>query len=383
MMSLCPEDIALLHEAIKGRQKIPRAYTKALQQMNEADTNTTGRIFLEHGGVSAWTAYILTKRAAECKGHVSGRGKRQRLLARLEELPVKARQASAVQLATAMEPDKERIEQVMQKACESVSRISRRRRQRHATTSVNDAEEAGASEDGTSSDDLLECHNTPSRPPSPLSNSNKPVSEASHHDISQPPHDDTLHPFHHGEPQSLCSLSTEKNDEHIFVNASITACNRLFPEYLARAIKRDPMSNGTLVAAVSMTFPRDHNKKAFLSIEVMPNKIERIAWELFGVHLENEAGFRYACVGAARVVPTPSFGFQCCRVGPIALMFGADLAGAICANPAYQQERLREDDYTNCVGMVVPAIVDECAQICISLHVKEGAKLRDILFPCA
>lgn len=370
MMSPDPEDVALLHKEISGRHKFPQACAKALQRMKQADTNTTGRIFLDHGGVPAWGAYMLTKRRAECQSHVSGKGERQRLLARLERLPVEARQAAAVQLAAAIEPDKARIEHLIQTACENAKRAPRRRR--------GQAEEAHESADSDSGlQDLQECRDTPTPPrlPSPLPSSNEPlhqVARSQHENISRQPM---------SQPPRQDDLPLSSDDQHIFVNASIAACNRLFPGYFARSIKRNTKPNSASVAAISMTFPADDNWKAFLSIKVMPNKVEYIAWELFGVRLENEAGFRYACIGAAQVVPTPSLGLQCCRVGVIPLLFGEELANAIRANPVYQQERLREDDCTTCVGMVVPVAADECAKICVSLHLREGTKLKEMMFP--
>lgn len=373
-MSLQPDDISLLHEAIKDRQKFPRSCAKALQRVESADVNTTERIFLDHGGVPAWAAYMLTKRRAESIGHVSGKGELQRLLGRLEELPLAERRASAVQLAAAVE-DKARIEQVIQTACQNAKRAPRRR-DRNSRSAPADIEKVPEINDNNAAvqNHVDSCDTlVASRPPSTLASSRDsyPGGSRSHHDgvLSQPA----------GQMSPLGSPG--EDDEHTFVDASIAACNRLFPEYLARSIKRTPRTDSAASAAVSITFSADDDSRALLSIEVVPSKTEHIAWELFGVRLENQAGFRYARVGSARVAPRPDFDLQCCRIDSIAAMFGGYLADAICANPAYQQERLSEDDCTDCVEMVVPVASDECAKISISLHLREGTKLRDELFP--
>lgn len=132
---------------------------------------------------------------------------------------------------------------------------------------------------------------------------------------------------------------------------------------------------------MSTTFQLDRESRAFLSIEVTPQKIEHLAWELFAARLENEAGIRYACFGGSKIVPTHHFGLQNCRISAIPCIFGADVANAIYANPTYQEERLGQDDRTSCVGMVVHMKADSCAKIYISLHLREGSQLKDTLFP--
>ncbi|KAH8763810.1 hypothetical protein F5883DRAFT_359328, partial [Diaporthe sp. PMI_573] len=120
--------------------------------------------------------------------------------------------------------------------------------------------------------------------------------------------------------------------------------------------------------------------RALLSIQVTSNKIEHIAWELFRVRLKDEAGFRFACAGLARVFPGPNFSLRYCHLEPILHMFGEHMEAAISANPVYQQERLRHDNYTTCIMMNVPIAVDNCATILISLHRREGAHVKDLLF---
>lgn len=103
------------------------------------------------------------------------------------------------------------------------------------------------------------------------------------------------------------------------------------------------------------------------------------------VRLENEAGIRYACIGAAKVVPAPGFRLQCCRISAIpSIMFSEDIANAIYTNPTHQQERLREDGRISSVGMDLSMgaeSADDGARICVSLHLGEGTKLNDMLFP--
>lgn len=365
-MSLTPDEVALFRETTDSRQKWPRECTKAYDRMLQTETQTTGRIFFDHGGLAAWTAYALTKRSAEGSGHAPNKGKRKRLLVRLEGLPVKDRQAAAVQLAAALEPDRARVEQLVLAACQWTKNSGRKRR--HSTASADEMEIHQGNID------VEHLPGVPSpRQPTPLS-----FSEVAFPRLQQ----DVLQQDEALQKPDISQLSEEGfPHKHIFVNASVTACNRFFPEFLAGAIRRNPKPDRTSVAAVSITFPHGDmdSKKAFFSIEVMPNKIQHIAWQLFRAHIETEGGLRYLYLGRTRVVFNQSIGLQCCRVGAIPSMFGTGLAAALYANPAHEEERLQEADCTNCISMIVPTT--GCASICISLHPREGSNLKDILFP--
>lgn len=70
-----PDDIALLVDIVKNRQKFPRELSQALQAIENAHPETAERIFFDCGGSSAWAAYALVKRAAKKTGHVPGRRK--------------------------------------------------------------------------------------------------------------------------------------------------------------------------------------------------------------------------------------------------------------------------------------------------------------------
>ncbi|KAL2273113.1 hypothetical protein FJTKL_04924 [Diaporthe vaccinii] len=367
-MCLDTEQVTLLRQAIKGRSRTP----PALRKDCAADTNTTERIFLDHGGVIAWAAYVVTKWAVIGRSHSSYKAKQKHLLALLDNQSVEDRQASAAQLAAAMEPEKAQIEEWIKAARK---RETTRCRRRLKTSSIG--AEADKSEGDSGQRDPHECRNTPtSCIPSPPPTSNEPthhtsdsISHSQHDNISHPSQQNVSHP---------CDRSLS-SDDHIFVNASITACNRLFPEDLARAISK---VDRTSVAAVSITFPHKSDSNALLSIDVTPDKIPDLAWELFSMRLESEDGFWYAGM-VAQVVPTPNLGLRHCRIQPITLIFGDFLASAICANPEYQRERLKDNGCTNCISMIVPLAADDCAKICISLHPREGTQVKEILFQSA
>jgi hypothetical protein len=94
------------------------------------------------------------------------------------------------------------------------------------------------------------------------------------------------------------------------------------------------------VAAVSITFDPGY-WLAYLDIKVIPDEIQRIARELFGVDLlvEEENGSWQVYTGSARMVPIPYLVLQRCSIQPILDFFGTDLADSIHANPMFQEER--------------------------------------------
>ncbi|KAJ4413907.1 hypothetical protein N0V82_008262 [Gnomoniopsis sp. IMI 355080] len=124
-----PADIELLVEAVKNRQRLPRACIRILKDIDKDEEDPTRRIFFDHGGMAAWAAYELTKKLAEDKGHTQLKRKRQRLLERIEGQTISERQALARQLAAAIEPDRERLEHVINTARQHPDRERRRNRQ--------------------------------------------------------------------------------------------------------------------------------------------------------------------------------------------------------------------------------------------------------------
>lgn len=95
---------------------------------------------------------------------------------------------------------------------------------------------------------------------------------------------------------------------------------------MATSIRRkaDPDGAQGLVATVSLTL-RDSEGLSMLQLEVLDNKVEHIARELFGAHLESADGMRYIYLGhgTAKVIPNPSLILKGCRPAIIRQFFGA------------------------------------------------------------
>lgn len=353
-----PEDVNLLLEAVKGRQKLPRAFATALQSITEARTETTERIFFEYGGPSGWAAYSLMKRSVDSTGHVSGRGKRQRLVQRLESSTVESRQTLAKELAAAITPEERvRIEGVLVSTDACRSRSDGRQSSMESSPSIGNRAEA-------INDRTASIPPTPNRP-----SAAPPIRDSAKHREVPP----TL---------SITDLAYGFSDnQHVLADASVSECMQLFPIYLAGAIRRDTRMDNTFVAAVAMTLPYRQWTGCLMRLEVISSKINHIAWELFGAHLEVDEGCRYIYLpGGSKAAPGPRLILRGCRLSALRQFFGTQVAEAVLATRICQRDIKEGRDQTSCISMIVTSDLDGSAEIYIQLRLKEGALLRQRLY---
>ncbi|KUI52504.1 hypothetical protein VP1G_10385 [Cytospora mali] len=131
-----------------------------------------------------------------------------------------------------------------------------------------------------------------------------------------------------------------------------------------------------LVAAVSIS------SEGLLRLEVTNNKVEHIAKELFGTHIEIEDGLRYIYLhGTTKVVPNRSLDLKGCRAAAIRELLGGQVAEAVFATDMYLREVKEGRNYsTDCVSMTVSRAALDSAEICILLPSKETTLLRARLY---
>ena len=182
---------------------------------------------------------------------------------------------------------------------------------------------------------------------------------------------------------SVDSSDRFAEDEHVLVNASLAEATRLLPRDLFNAIKRnpDPKNENTLVAAISMTFPYAPFTDKFgcqMALEVTDDKVQHLAWELFGVRLETRAGLRYVCFtdGGSKILPNPKFTLQGCRRHIISSTFGPEMSNAIATSPLYQEDARQWRDCTDGVSMVISHQAHDGAIIFASLGLWEGTQIK-------
>ncbi|KAF4461626.1 hypothetical protein FALBO_11569 [Fusarium albosuccineum] len=85
---------------------------------------------------------------------------------------------------------------------------------------------------------------------------------------------------------SQTGVGANDTEQDITIGADVEGL-KVFPEYLRNAIKRDGAGDDR-TAAVSMNFPLDlvADVDCIMTLEVLPNKVERIGMLLFNAHLE-------------------------------------------------------------------------------------------------
>ncbi|RSL80673.1 hypothetical protein CDV31_017102, partial [Fusarium ambrosium] len=78
---------------------------------------------------------------------------------------------------------------------------------------------------------------------------------------------------------------------------------------------------------------------SMMSLEIMRNKVERLANMLFGAEIESTDEHRYLVLPTGlRVLSASDLVLRGCKRGVIAEVFGEDIAKAIEASPAFKEE---------------------------------------------
>ncbi|KAK1975588.1 hypothetical protein LZ30DRAFT_605288 [Colletotrichum cereale] len=118
-----------------------------------------------------------------------------------------------------------------------------------------------------------------------------------------------------------------------------------------------------------------------MAIEIRANKIDHIASELFGAHLETNAETRCLCLpGGTTVLPNPSITLSGCRMDAIPLMFGPEIYEAVIAGPMYQDDAHQFLQHTAAVTMLVSQQSAEHAILFLSLGLMEGTFIANRLY---
>ncbi|CAN8096742.1 unnamed protein product [Discula destructiva] len=331
--------VALLLETVKTRQKIPRECVDALEDIGRASDSSTERIFYDHGGLAAWAAYSITKKVAMGSGHIAGRKKRRELVERMEAETAARRKSLAIEVAAAIDTDRERLEDIINTA----------RLHRQSTLPKDD------SDTGITLGSEREAH----------SESTIAAEESDAPDNVSP-------------------------DTHHLAGASTAGCRHVFSRYLVGALKKavdgeranGERANGELlprVAAVNLAL-RDYSESE-MRLEIMDNKVECIARELFDAHLVTANGTRYLCLtGSTRVVPNPSMVLAGCRPPTLSRIFGQRIADALMSTTVYRRDFEEGRERTDCVTMEIFQAANATALLRIPLPADDAWSIKDELY---
>ncbi|KAL2166226.1 hypothetical protein VTG60DRAFT_3114 [Thermothelomyces hinnuleus] len=350
------DQVTLLLQQLDNFERAPKTLPESWRKVQQAEHDSTARIFLDEGQFPAWLAYFLTKNAANKQSHFHGKAKLIQLVNDLEKQTVASRRLLAARVGAAIPPERrERINSLHKKTITS------------SQMSPNPTKRRRTDDNG--------CPPTVSE--IPLSPDATPRSSHGHHDSLSRPAQVPAH--------SVDSSNCYAEDEQVLVNASLEQATRLFPPDLSDSIKRhrDPRNENILVAAISMSFPDGPLKETIgcqLSLEVTEDKVQHLAQELFGVRLEIKDGLRYLRSGRTKVMPNPKLTLTGCGRDALSPTFGSEMSAAIEKSPKYQDEAMQWRDTTDCVSMVISASAQEGAIIYMSVGLWKGTDIRDKLF---
>jgi len=169
-------------------------------------------------------------------------------------------------------------------------------------------------------------------------------------------------------------------------NPSVSRVVTVLPTYLASAVRRYLQSNGHgWVAAITMSFldtlSFGNKLGSMMSLEIMSNKVERVASVLFDVSVELAGEHRYLILPTGlRILPSPDLVLRGCKRDVILEVFGRDITTAIMASPAYKEEAEQGNPLTECVTMTISNKAKDGAVINLSLDEKEGFRVKAKLY---
>ncbi|KJZ69374.1 hypothetical protein HIM_11235 [Hirsutella minnesotensis 3608] len=318
------------------KDRLPYNFLSSVRAARSAPSHDTSRIFLDCG-FQAWTAYFIVKPG---KANASGQTAQRQRFAALDSESFEARRDLANRVAA------ERPHPTVAKLIESMEQVARTSEQSVAVPSKRPC-----TEDHSTGREFLV---------SPLYANERPQDLPTHHDAS---HTDAV-------------PAQAKHD--ITSGADIEGL-ALFPEYLRGAIRRDDAGDGK-TAAVSMNFPPDiiADVDCAMTMEILPNKVERLAILLFDAHLEMNGKVRELVLPGG--ITAIAYRLQGGRPGPVSDVFGAETVAAIESAPYRRYEVSEGTIATRCVSMSDFVDADKGAIITLTLGMREASQIFEKLF---
>ncbi|KJZ69432.1 hypothetical protein HIM_11182 [Hirsutella minnesotensis 3608] len=333
------DDVSWLLDRVSNLERSPKGLSEAWQSAQQAEPNSTTRIFVDQGKF-AWLAYHLSKVASDQITHFTGQKYLKQKISELEDKPLAIQVSTAAKVTLEIGSDvKEKIERWWT-AAQRLRAMKRRR---------------VPSEGRRSPSPARSCRSSSAVPRDAL-------------------------PAHPSFDTAQCVAEYE----HVLVNASLAGTIQLFPSSLSDAIRRvpHPGKNDVLVASISMSFPNVRsNFGCQMVLDIMENKIDNLARDLFDARLETTAGLRYLCLSeGSKLLPNPKFTLRGSRHDVFPTIFGTEITSAIAASPAYQDDLRHLRARTDCVWMVISHKANDKAELCVSLGLVEGTLIQRKLY---
>jgi hypothetical protein len=181
-------------------------------------------------------------------------------------------------------------------------------------------------------------------------------------------------------PNAVPDVTTARTNEQQTVSKpEARRLADIFPPYLCSSIGK----LGT-TASITMAFPARlsvTNVDCLMSLSILPNKVQYLAMELFGVHVESDAGYRYLVLeNGVRVLVGSEVVIQGGKDAGIEKLLGPEPSLAIRKSPLRKEEIKQGMVATNCVTLRMPGSCEYDSILNLCLGLDEAFRLKDALF---
>ncbi|KAF2812796.1 uncharacterized protein BDZ99DRAFT_381295 [Mytilinidion resinicola] len=331
----------LTSEWTRTKERAPSGLREAYKEALSAPPSTSPRIFLD-AGISAWLAYFLatTGHGHHYKGQLA------------DLTTIKAFES----LSTA---DKEKVATQLVKT--SVH---------HTITPVISKIQPGPPQKRRTG--LMPTTMQPSSQTHSLEGNLQTSSDTSRENTAEPQYTPISLPI-----ESLTATSTSSVQQSVSDPATSRIAH-VFPQYMCGAIRK----KGGDTATITIVFPRSPNGdvSCYMCLGIMANKIQYIAMELFGTHLETDGRlWNIFQENGGRVIPH-TVDIQDAQEKGTTKLLGAETCHAIAMSPIRKEEVKQGILDTACVTLRITSNCHDDGILSLNLGLEEGFRLKEMLF---
>ncbi|PSN59105.1 hypothetical protein BS50DRAFT_626795 [Corynespora cassiicola Philippines] len=328
-----------------NREKIPYKLASSLETARSAHENDTAKIFL-HTGFPAWFAYFLANHNTTGRNYKGQRADLQALKA-FEQQPIERRKAVAVELINT---------ETHTTVTSAIKQCSARKRRR-----IDNMESPSPS--------------SPSAIPAAIQVPDETRRTESEHAADARTFRSSFTPHPSEIPLNMTEILSAPQ---IVSNPAIECLITIFPQYLCSAIRK---SDGR--AGITIVFPSHLSGgklDCIMTLAILPNKIQYLVMELFGIHLETEGEIR--CIiqdNGVRLFPNDLV-LQGVEEKIVAKVLGSMANNAITKSLLRKEEVKNAMIATQCVSLRITSNCRDDGILSLNLGLDEGFQFKEALF---
>lgn len=186
---------------------------------------------------------------------------------------------------------------------------------------------------------------------------------------------------------TVSSGDTYTGGSHVLTDPTVTRLHEVFPDYFASAVVRIPAQGTSTLwhAGLTMTFL---NSSLFgskigcmTSINIVANRVQRIAKQLFDIDVEISGADRYlTTTSGLRIIPSPDFVLRGALRSQLAEVLGSSWSTAIKSSPAYQEDERRGEPRAEVLSMTISHRALDPGVLNITVDEKSAFRLKNMLF---